>query len=52
MLKIESKESSQIYIDGSVLVINGTIVPYGKQIIRSNEAMFVTDLGVEIPITE
>jgi hypothetical protein len=46
----KSKEAS-VRIEESLFIVNNTMIPYAKQIIRSQETLFITDLGIEVPIT-
>jgi hypothetical protein len=43
-------QTFSIQIDDGILIINDTIVPYSEQIMRTKDVLFVTDLGIEVPI--
>lgn len=47
-----SRNSHNSYrIEENMLIVNETIAPYDKQIMRSSNTLFITDLAVEVPIT-
>jgi hypothetical protein len=43
-------QTFSIQIDDGILIINDTVVPYSEQIMRTKDVLFVTDLGIEVPI--
>lgn len=49
---LENPRQPVVRIENNTLIINNIIIPYSKQIIRSSSTLFITDLGMEVPIKE
>lgn len=52
MQEIQQGQTSSVRVIEDVLVVNNCIVPYKEQILRNKNTLFVTDLGIEVPVDD